>query len=132
MEDGDSLEGCRVLIVEDDAMISMMLQDLLEDMGCQVVSVASRLEEARRKSEADDFDVALLDVNLRGERTFPVAEAMQQRRRPFVLTTGYATTILPDSLQEATLLQKPYRRQDLESALWDAMHGGQGGQCPPP
>lgn len=124
MEDGDSLEGCRVLIVEDDAMISMMLQDLLEDMGCEVVSVASRLEEARRKSEADDFDVALLDVNLRGERTFPVAEAMQQRSRPFVLTTGYATTILPDSLRTATLLQKPYRRQDLESALWDAMHGG--------
>lgn len=124
MEDGDSLEGCRVLIVEDDAMISMMLQDLLEDMGCQVVSVASRLGEAQRKSEVDDFDVALLDVNLRGERTFPVAEAMRQRRRPFVLTTGYATTILPDSLRAATLLQKPYRRQDLETALWDAMHSG--------
>lgn len=124
MEDGDSLEGCRVLIVEDDAMISMMLQDLLEDMGCQVVSVASRLGEAQRKSEVDDFDVALLDVNLRGEHTFPVAEAMQQRRRPFVLTTGYATTILPDSLRAATLLQKPYRRQDLETALWDAMHSG--------
>lgn len=124
MEDGDSLEGCRVLVVEDDAMISMMLQDLLEDMGCQVVSVASRLEEAQRKSEVDDFDVALLDVNLRGERTFPVAEAMRQRRRPFVLTTGYATTILPDSLRAATLLQKPYRRQDLETALWDAMHSG--------
>ena len=124
MEDGDSLEGCRVLIVEDDAMISMMLQDLLEDMGCQVVSVASRLGEAQRKSEVDDFDVALLDVNLRGEHTFPVAEAMQQRRRPFVLTTGYATTILPDSLRAATLLQKPYRRQDLENALWDAMHSG--------
>ncbi|HJP98778.1 MAG TPA: response regulator [Rhodanobacteraceae bacterium] len=124
MEDGDSLEGCRVLIVEDDAMISMMLQDLLEDMGCQVVGVASRLEEARHKSEAEDFDVALLDVNLRGERTFPVAEAMQQHHRPFVLTTGYATTILPDSLRDATLLQKPYRRQDLECALWDAMHGG--------
>ena len=124
MEDGDSLEGCRVLIVEDDAMISMMLQDLLEDMGCQVVSVASRLGEAQHKSEVDDFDVALLDVNLRGERTFPVAEAMRQRRRPFVLTTGYATTILPDSLRAATLLQKPYRRQDLETALWDAMHSG--------
>jgi len=124
MEDGDSLEGCRVLIVEDDAMISMMLQDLLEDMGCQVVSVASRLEEAQRKSEVDDFDVALLDVNLRGEHTFPVAEAMQQRQRPFVLTTGYATTILPDSLRAATLLQKPYRRLDLATALWDAMHSG--------
>ena len=124
MEVGDSLEGCRVLVVEDDAMISMMLQDLLEDLGCRVVSVASRLEEAQRKSEVDDFDVALLDVNLRGERTFPVAEAMRQRRRPFVLTTGYATTILPDSLRAATLLQKPYRRQDLETALWDAMHSG--------
>lgn len=124
MEGGDSLEGCRVLVVEDDAMISMMLQDLLEDMGCRVVGVASRLDEARRKSEAGDFDVALLDVNLRGERTLPIAEAMLQRRQPFVLTTGYATTILPDALRDATLLQKPYRRQDLESALRDAMHGG--------
>ncbi len=124
MDDADNLEGCRVLIVEDDAMISMMLQDVLEDMGCRVVAVASRLEEAQRRSEADDFDVALLDVNLRGEHTFPIAEAMLQRRRPFVLTTGYATTILPDSLHGATLLQKPYRRQDLEAALRDARHGG--------
>jgi CheY-like chemotaxis protein len=124
MEDGDSLDGCRVLIVEDDAMISMMLQDLLEDMGCSVVGVASRLEEAQRKGEAGGFDVALLDVNLRGEHTFPLAESMLERRQPFVLTTGYATTILPDPLRRATLLQKPYRRQDLERALWDAMHGG--------
>jgi CheY-like chemotaxis protein len=124
MEALDHLEGCRVLLVEDDAMISMMLQDLLEDMGCEVASVASRFDEARRQSEAGGYDVALLDVNLRGERTFPIAEAMLQRRQPFVLTTGYATTVLPDSLRAAKLLQKPYRRQDLEGALRDAMHVG--------
>lgn len=122
MEDIARLEGCRVLVVEDDAMISMMLQDLLVDMGCDVADSASRFQDAASKGEAGDFDVALLDVNLRGEHTFPIAEAMLQRRKPFVMTTGYATTILPESLRAAPLLQKPYRRQDLEAALWNALH----------
>lgn len=124
MEAADDLQGCRVLVVEDDAMIAMMLQDLLEDMGCRVAGLASRFDEALQRSGADDFDVALLDVNLRGQRTLPIAEAMLQRRKPFVLTTGYATTMLPDSLRAATLLQKPYRRQDLETALRDALASG--------
>lgn len=122
MNDARDLAGCRVLIVEDDAMLSMLLQDLLSALGCEITGTAARFDDAARKCEVLTFDVALLDINLRGERTLPIAEAMQRRGQRFVLTTGYGTTVLPESLRAAPMLQKPYRKQDLESALCGALH----------
>lgn len=124
MNDNDDVKGCRVLVVEDEAMLSLMLGELLAGIGCEVVASASRFADAERKCETLAFDVALLDVNLRGEQTFPIAEAMRQRGQAFVLATGYTSTILPESLRASRLLQKPYRTRDLEVALWDAMHSG--------
>lgn len=124
MNDDDDVKGCLVLVVEDEAMLSLMLGELLTGIGCEVVASASRFADAERKCETLAFDVALLDVNLRGEQTFPIAEAMRQRGQAFVLATGYTSTILPESLRASPLLQKPYRTRDLEAALWDAMHHG--------
>ncbi|MGH8146695.1 MAG: response regulator [Rhodanobacteraceae bacterium] len=124
MDSTDDLSGCRVLVVEDDAMLSMLLQDLLTEMGCVIAGSASRFEDASHKCGALEFDVALLDINLRGERTLSIAETMLERHQPFILATGYGVTMLPESLRAAPMLQKPYRKQDLECALWDALHNG--------
>lgn len=122
-EAGGDIRGCKVFIVEDDAMLMMLLEDLLGEMGCEIAGTAARLDDALAKCTSVAFDVAMLDVNLRGERSFPVAEALQRVGKPFVLVTGYNTTILPPALRSAPLLQKPYRRQELGVALWDALHG---------
>jgi DNA-binding NtrC family response regulator len=124
MNHADDLSGCRVLVVEDDGLLSMLLQDLLTEMGCVIVGSAARFEDASRKCEALEFDVVLLDINLRGERTLSIAEALLARHQPFVLATGYGTTMLPESLRASPMLQKPYRKQDLECALWGALHDG--------
>lgn len=122
-EAAGDITGCRVFVVEDDGMLSMLLEDLLAAMGGEVVGIAARLDEALEQCTRLEFDVAMLDVNLRGERSFPVAEALQAAGKPFVLVTGYGSTILPPALRSAPLLQKPYRRQELGAALWDALHG---------
>src|SRR5262245_2169286 len=70
------LAGWHVLFIEDESMVMMLLQDMLEDIGCVIVDSASRLEEALAKAKSLTFDVAILDVNLNGERTFPIADVL--------------------------------------------------------
>jgi CheY-like chemotaxis protein len=72
-----SLQGTRVLVVEDEAMLSLNLEDMLRDLGCIVVGTAAKLDEAMAMARKSDFDVALLDVNINGKRVDPVAEAIR-------------------------------------------------------
>lgn len=116
------LKGCRVLVVEDEGLLSIMQQEMLADMGCEVVATVARFNDAVHQCETAAFDAVLLDINLRGERTFSIAEGLQARGQVFVLVTGYSTDVLPESLRAVPLLQKPYRREDLATALWDALH----------
>jgi CheY-like chemotaxis protein len=118
---GPGLAGRRVLVVEDESMVTMLLQDFLEDMGCEVVGVASRLKEALEKSAALTFDVAILDVNLNGQQTLPVAQALLARGRAFVFATGYAATTVPPEFRAVPILQKPFQQEDLERALRAAL-----------
>ena len=116
-----ALAGRRVLVVEDESMVTMLLQDFLEDMGCEVVGVASRLEEALEKIDTLTFDVAILDVNLNGQQTLPVAQALRARGRAFVFATGYAATTMAAEFRTAPILQKPFQQEDLERALRSAL-----------
>jgi CheY-like chemotaxis protein len=116
-----NLGGRRILVIEDESMVAMFIQDTLEDIGCEVASVASRFNEALEKARTLAFDVAILDVNLDGEQTFPIAEALVARGMPFVFATGYSATSLPAALQRAPILQKPFRQSDLERALRAAL-----------
>jgi CheY-like chemotaxis protein len=109
--------GTRVLVVEDEAMVSMMLEDFLEDLGCVVVATASRLEDALVKAAQLEVDVAVLDVNLAGKLSYPVAELLRSRGIPFLFATGYGTAGLPDRLSDAPVLSKPYLRAQLVAAL---------------
>ncbi len=115
------LNGRRVLVIEDESMVAMLLEDLLTELGCEVVGVASRINEASGKIHSLSFDVAILDVNLRGQQTFAVARALLASGHAIVFATGYAAPTVPPELRNVPILQKPFQRQDLEQALWAAL-----------
>jgi CheY-like chemotaxis protein len=122
------LQGARVLIVEDDAIIAMMVEDMLTDLGCEIVGTAARLDAAVEKAKTLTLDLAMLDVNLDGAETFPVAEILSQRGVPFVFATGYGAHVTAGRFQDAPTLQKPYESRSLEQALTRAL--GSAGQAP--
>lgn len=95
----------------------MLLESMLEDLGCLVVASAASLPEALRLAECGGFDVALLDVNLAGEKVFPVADQLRRSAAPFVFSSGYGAAGLRPDLADVPVIQKPYRLSDLEAAL---------------
>ena len=100
-----ALTGRRVLIVEDEWMVTTLLEEFLADIGCEVAGVASRLRDAFEKIDAVTFDVAILDVNLNGEQTLPVADALVAAGRPIVFATGYAASTVPAKFAAVPVLQ---------------------------
>ena len=117
MEIDLSLGGTRVFVVEDEALILYTLQDMLEELGCEVVASALRIDDALSKVGALAFDVAILDVNVAGERIDPVADVLANRGVPFLFATGYGARSLPENHRERVVLAKPYRTGDLRAAL---------------
>ncbi len=115
----DPLRGARVLLVEDEALVSMLIEDMLADHGCAVAATATRLAEALAMAEnpALEFDVAILDLNLAGETTFPVAAALKARGAPFVFATGYGAGGLPPEWRDRPTLQKPFTPADVAGVL---------------
>lgn len=112
------LQGLRVLVVEDEALVSMLLEDMLADHGCEVAGVASRISQALELVGSDlAFDAAILDVNLGGEPIFPVAEALAAKGAPFVFATGYGAGGLPEHWRSRPTLQKPFSHDDVGKAL---------------
>jgi CheY-like chemotaxis protein len=118
------LMGRRILVIEDEAMVSMLIEDALIDMGCVVVAFASRFDDGLAKARTLAFDAAILDVNLAGERSFGIADALRQRKLPFVFATGYGMGSIPEPLRNAPILQKPFSPPELERALLAALGNG--------
>ena len=116
-----NLPAARVFVVEDEAIIRMLVVDFLDELGCEVVATAARLREAEDKARALHFDFALLDVNLAGELSYPVATVLQQRNIPFVLATGYGASAMPDALRGRPVLHKPFELLQLRSAMLAAL-----------
>jgi CheY-like chemotaxis protein len=114
-----------VLVVEDEPLVAMMVEDMLLDLGWIVVGPASSLEEALRRAAEGGFEVALLDVNLNGERSDPVAELLRARGVPLVFATGYGSSTATGPAEP--VLHKPYRADQLAAAL-DRVIGGDRGQ----
>jgi CheY-like chemotaxis protein len=109
--------GLRVLVVEDEMMVSMLIEDMLGDLGCVVVGPASRLDEAMALAGADGIDCAVLDVNLGGQPIFPLADLLREKGRPFAFATGYGDAGLRDVDRGSPVLQKPFREGDLARVL---------------
>ena len=117
----DPLKGLRVLIVEDEAAISMLLEDMLTDFGCEVVGLAARLKVAIEMVERESFDLAILDVNLAGESIYPVAEMLVRHNRLFVFSTGYGGGGIKDPYRDRPVVQKPFSQQELKRTILAAL-----------
>ncbi len=115
--DGTAGEGKRVLVVEDEPMIRLLLDDMLADLGYTMAAEAGRLDEALTQAEDGEFDVAILDVNLNGQPITPVVEVLVRRGVPFVFVSGYARRGIPEAHSHVPLLQKPFQSDGLASAL---------------
>ncbi len=121
MDENDALRGRRVLVVEDEMMIAMLVEDMLADLGCVVVGPAHRLEDALEMVCVEPFDVALLDVNLAGQPVYPVADALRAKGVPAIFATGYADAELREIDRGSPVLQKPFRASELAIALNEAL-----------
>jgi CheY-like chemotaxis protein len=117
------LKGRRILVVEDSPVVGPFTADLLDELGCKVIGPAPNMAAARELIDGGEFDAALVDVHIRGERVFPLCELLQQRSVPFVLTSGYADWQMPDKWQHSPRLQKPYTLEQVEKALASVLAG---------
>lgn len=113
--------GTRVLIVEDEAIIAMTAEDMIEDLGCIVVAVAGSVQEALARAEAGGFDVALLDINLKGAVSTPVAALLVRNATPFIFTTGYGASGPDADFAGVPVVAKPYRAEQLRLAMGMAL-----------
>jgi CheY-like chemotaxis protein len=111
----------RILVVEDELMIRMLLEDMLGELGYTVTAEAGRLEEALQAAKTADFDIAILDVNLDGEPVSPVADALVARGTPFVFATGYGERGLPEPYRDRPMLKKPFQMDGLKQMLQSAL-----------
>ncbi len=105
--------GIRVAVVEDEFMIAMAVEAAVLDAGGVVVEMAATLNQALDLARNGEFDAALLDINLNGEHSFPVAKALEERGIPYAFVTGYGRQMVPEAFAAAPLLTKPYAREDL-------------------
>jgi CheY-like chemotaxis protein len=112
----------RVLIVEDEMLLAMNIEDMLLDQGHEVAGIASRLGPALALARDGAFDVAMLDVNLAGDRSFPVADLLIERGIPFLFATGYGLDGIDEKYRDRPVIQKPFRAADL-AALIEALAG---------
>jgi CheY-like chemotaxis protein len=117
MTDPATLKGLRVLVVEDEMMVSMLIEDMLTDLGCTVIGPAARLDEAMELAGKGGIDCAVLDVNLGGQPIFPLADYLRQQGAPFAFATGYGDAGLRDVDRGSPVLQKPFREGDLARVL---------------
>jgi len=115
-----ALEGVKVLVVEDEYLVAALMEDMLESAGCVVAGPIPRLAQALDAASSEACDVAVLDVNLAGERVYPVADILAQRNVPFVFVTGYG--VLPGEYANRPRLCKPFKMTELLDTLSDIVN----------
>jgi len=116
-----SLDGLSILIVEDETIISLLLEDMLMSLGCASVWHANGVDEALALLKEKRPDAVLLDVNLSGRQAYPVAEQLELQAIPFIFSTGYGASGLPARWGAKPTVQKPFTLQALEKALSAAL-----------
>ena len=107
----------RALVVEDEVLVGMLIEEMLQELGYELVALATHLDEALSLARTASFDVAVLDINLNGKQSFPVADAIRARGLPFLFATGYGSRILDTPYADVLILQKPFSLEELRRAL---------------
>jgi CheY-like chemotaxis protein len=106
-----------VFLLEDEALIRMMIAEMLEELGHRIVAQTSSIQEGKALAETAVFDLALLDVNVAGDNIAPVAEIIARRGLPFLFVTGYARGAIPEPFKDRPVLQKPFLILKLKDAI---------------
>ena len=125
------LRGLRILVVEDEFLVSLDLEAMLRELGAEVIGPFARLDRATAVARAEALDVALLDVNIGGQLVTPVADALAERAVPFVFCTGYDAASLPAPHAAVPILMKPCQTRQLKEALLGALRASGGPPHPP-
>ena len=112
-----SLYGRRVLVVEDEMIVAWLLEDMLADFGCTIVGPAARIDQALAMIKAEALDAAVLDVNLNGQQSYPLADALVTRGVPFVFVTAQRADDLPERHRHRPIVPKPYYDAAICAAL---------------
>src|SRR4051812_5833513 len=117
---------CRVLVVEDEALISMLVEDMIQDSGGEMVGSAGNLGDAVDLAREAQADVAVLDLNLAGALAYPVADVLRERGMPIVFTSGYGSGALIQRFRDCPILDKPFDQHSLEQAIDTALKSNAG------
>ncbi len=129
MTDAD-LAGRRVMIVEDELLVSMLIEDLLADLGCTVIGPFTNVSDAEAAAPDIHADLAVLDVNLRGVKVYPVAEILAQRGIPFLLLSGYGNDAIPCDRPDWRACSKPFKADELVRLLVEQLARSQALNTP--
>ncbi len=111
----------RVFVVEDEQLVVMMIESMLEELGCTMSGTAHSVPEALAALETIAFDVALLDLNLSGTKVFPVADALTAKGMPFIISSGYDSSAIPENFRHVPTVPKPFRIEELDAAIRKAV-----------
>jgi two-component SAPR family response regulator len=115
------LQGLRVAIVEDETMVAILIEDMLAELGCEVVWTAHRIGKALDLVTRTEPEAAVLDVNIAGDEVYPVAQALADRNIPFVFATGYGARGLKEFWRSRPTVQKPFQAETLSRCLLTAL-----------
>lgn len=110
-------ENLRFMIVDDEMIIALNLESMLEDLGHTVVETVSRVERGLEVAKTSDIDMAILDINVRGVLSFPIAAILRNRSLPFIFSSGYGERGLIDGFRDELVLTKPYDAEGLRRIL---------------
>jgi CheY-like chemotaxis protein len=107
----------RILVVEDEAMVGLLLEDMVRNSGGEIVGPVAKFEEALELARNAVFDIAVLDLNLNGTLSYPIAEVVRGRGIPIIFSTGYGSEGLRESFRDLPVLQKPFSQGDFAQAV---------------
>ncbi len=113
--------GLKVLVVEDEGFVALMIEDMLLDLGCEIAASVARLSHAREVAATAQVDFAVLDVNLDGQPVFPVADILRERRIPLLFSTGYGAGGLPGEYLSHPVVGKPFSLEELRRGIAAAL-----------
>ena len=121
MQTDQPLKGLRVAVVEDETLVAILLEDMLMELGCQVLWTAHRVGRALDLVAHSEPEAAVLDVNIAGDEVYPVAQALAERNIPFIFATGYGTRGLDEAWRGRPIVQKPFQVEHLSHGLLTAL-----------